>query len=508
MKDLYTFDASLDEAAATYKQVRIAYSRIFDRILNIDPTASEASSKRPFQNLWSGWKAAEADTGAIGGHRSHEYHMEDPAGEDHLLSCSNTSACTYAANVERAISLPSARTALPHVADEVEVRLFGPSPTSIGKGAANLITGGTLHAVLIRKGDVLNEIKVNKQLASAGLTPQPVQLWSDVVRQGADWDWVERPEGPLVRFTSLEVLVDRACSGLEPEEIEDAVQRAVRSYSSSNPSASKGESTEPADKQPRLSDYFPAQLQTDSTMASAAQLSIQHVDLRTAVEGDTCASCGSGQLIQHRAVEVGHTFLLGTRYSDALDVGFAPVAAQSGQSGAGSSAEKKAAGSPARIPFQMGCYGIGVTRLIGILAQRAVRAFEMAQSGAGRATAPTASSSSPAGLLWPPSVAPFQTVIVLSTPITPDKESASESVVNKLIAGTLSEADFATAEGQSRVQGSDVLVDDRPTVNLGAKLKDADLIGSSQVIVIGKHWEKTGEVEVRTAGQAPTFVKV
>ncbi|KAE8230154.1 hypothetical protein CF326_g4852 [Tilletia indica] len=481
MKDLYTFDASLEDAAATYEQVRAAYARIFDRILN----RTDASSQT---HLWSGWKAAEADTGAIGGHRSHEYHMEDAAGEDHLLSCSNTSACTYAANVERAVSLPSKAKSLPHGAEEVQVHLFGPAPTSVGKGATHMVTGGTLHAIVISKNDTLNEIKVNRALTEGTSSgPNNAPLWSESSpsdHNGSEWDWVDRPEGPLVRFTSLDIALDNVCSSLEPEEVEEAVHRAVLAYSSKTSSATPTEDAQ----QPQLADFFPGQLRADSRLPSAAQLPVRHVDLRTAEEGDLCASCGKGTLVQHRAVEVGHTFLLGTRYSDALEVGFAPVANQnvSGQN-------SKPSG---RIPFQMGCYGIGVTRLVGILAQRAVAAFDLAQQSKN-----TNTSAQSSGLLWPPAVAPFGAIIVMSTPITPEKEQAVDLLVKRLTASSPPR----DQDPNQPLSESDVLIDDRPNVSLGAKLKDADLIGSSRVIIIGKHWQNTGEVEIRDEGKPTVY---
>jgi len=490
MKDLYTFDVSLEAAAETYDQVRDAYTRIFNRLLALDHASSSSNAGA----IWKGWRAAEADTGAIGGHRSHEYHMEDAAGEDHLLSCDNVGSCSYAANVERAVSLPSKAKSLPHTSDDVTVHLFGPAPTSVGKGATSLITGGTLHAVVSRQSDTLNDVKVQRllsELNASSISSAPQLLWSDASpgpsRSGeeSNWDWVERPEGPLVRFSALKIALDVTCSSLEAEEIEEAVQRAVQAYAS--PSGTQTPTSEP---QPQLADFFPSQLRAQSTLPSAAQLPVRHVDVRVADEGDTCASCGTGKLIQHRAVEVGHTFLLGTKYSDALEVGFAPVADKS--------AGAKAAASTGRQPFQMGCYGIGVTRLLGILAQRAASAFGTVRSGSQTPGGPAS------GFFWPPSVAPFGAVVVVSNPMTTEKQQAVNLVVQKLSAGL----SLPSNPPSPPLSEADILIDDRPVASLGAKLKDADLLGSSLVVVLGKHWEKTGEVEVRQTGHSPVYLSL
>nr|CDI56730.1 related to prolyl-tRNA synthetase [Melanopsichium pennsylvanicum 4] len=104
MKDLYSFDKTQSDALRTYDDVKAAYARIFNRILG------EGT-----------WKAAEADTGAIGGNKSHEYHVQDQAGEDMIISCAK---CNYTANTEKAVSMPDPAH-MPMSADEVRVLLFG-----------------------------------------------------------------------------------------------------------------------------------------------------------------------------------------------------------------------------------------------------------------------------------------------------------------------------------------------------------------------------------------------
>jgi prolyl-tRNA synthetase len=392
----------------------------------------------------------------MGGQRSHEYQVDDPselrqapasgtalrqdaAGEDTIISCQS---CSYAANEELAAALPT-RQNPPSAADDVEVRLFGPT---------SLLPGATMTAVVGAKSRRLNETKLQRHL-SADLRPLPLT--------GEEaWEWSDRPEGPLPAYEALHVVLDHECRGLEADEVGEALRAAALRYGSP-----PGTPAEALQDGPTLQELFPAQLQLGSEAPLEAVLPLQYADLRSVEEGDTCASCGSGQLRSTRTVEVGHTFQLGTRYSDALNATFTP------------------SGDGPRVPYQMGCYGIGITRLLGILAAKAhERALQ-----AGRT-----------GFAWPLRLAPFRVLVIVDSA----KEEALEAA--HLVATRCGRRGLLLGQNQVSFADISVAIDDR-SVRRGEKFADADLLGYPHIFVIGKHWEKTGEVEVRdrARGAAP-----
>ncbi|KAF2637043.1 prolyl-tRNA synthetase [Massarina eburnea CBS 473.64] len=160
---------------------------------------------------------------------------------------------------------------------------------------------------------------------------------------------------------------------------------------------------------------------------------------------DPCPRCSSGKLTSSKAIEVGHTFHLGTRYSEPLSAIFSD-----GRSGA-----------PQRLHMHMGCHGIGVSRLIGSMASLL---------------------SDRKGLNWPRVIAPFE-VVVVATPKV--QEGHDVEVYDKLV---------TAGDG---INGIDVVLDDRPAQKLSWKLTDADLIGYPVIVVLGKWWEEKRMVEVQ-----------
>jgi prolyl-tRNA synthetase len=167
-------------------------------------------------------------------------------------------------------------------------------------------------------------------------------------------------------------------------------------------------------------------------------------DLTSIVSGSGCSNCPTGEIVPQRAIEVAHTFHLGTRYSEPLG---ALVALPDGKT---------------RVPMAMGCHGIGISRLVGAIAS--LLADEK-------------------GLNWPRVVAPFE-AIILATAQVGDGEA--EEVYDALRSGT--------GDGKEVV---DVVLDDRPDKNLGWKLRDADLIGYPVLVVLGRGWRERREVEVQ-----------
>lgn len=195
----------------------------------------------------------------------------------------------------------------------------------------------------------------------------------------------------------------------------------------------------------------------------------------------SCPQCSEGKLRSLRAIEVGHTFLLGSRYSEVL--GYSVPSADGKQ----------------RVPLQMGCYGIGITRILGTLAQQSLARFTAARS---------AGAGSPrfAGFAWPHSVAPYEALVLPAPPHTSAKMAAAERLCAALAEGVAPSWTDAAAEPASfKIPQDEVALDDRPGMSFGARLFDADLVGYPTVFIIGKHWEKTGQVEVRRAGQPSRY---
>jgi prolyl-tRNA synthetase len=175
----------------------------------------------------------------------------------------------------------------------------------------------------------------------------------------------------------------------------------------------------------------------------------QWFDLRTVTAGEPCAKCNKPLKIR-RAIEVGHVFKLGTKYSEKLGAEFLDE-------------------SGARKPAVMGCYGIGVTRTLQAIVEQ---------------------SNDKDGIIWPLSVAPY-TVCITPLNVAPDSEAMklAEKIHTELTA-----------------RGVDVILDDRDE-RPGVKFKDADLVGFPIRIGLGEKSLAKGEVEIKPRGGSVQFVK-
>ncbi|EFX06114.1 prolyl-tRNA synthetase [Grosmannia clavigera kw1407] len=174
----------------------------------------------------------------------------------------------------------------------------------------------------------------------------------------------------------------------------------------------------------------------------AGNTEITHIgpDSRPARSGDDCPDCGAaGSLQVERAIELGHTFYLGTRYSEPLN-----VRVQGDQNTPATST----------ITPLMGCYGIGISRILGAVADHL---------------------ADPTGLRWPRAIAPFEVAVVAAggSPLA----QVAERVYDELTANT-----------ETRL---DALLDDRPAASLPYKLKDADLTGYPVVVIVGAAWRRS-----------------
>jgi prolyl-tRNA synthetase len=199
------------------------------------------------------------------------------------------------------------------------------------------------------------------------------------------------------------------------------------------------------------------------------------------VNGETksshkCPDCGESALSSHRAIEVGHTFHLGTRYSEPLNAVVAlPEPTQRPDTSTVASApdgSNSRQSSQQMVPLQMGCHGIGVSRLVGAIATM---------------------TADKKGLCWPVSIAPYHVVIVFDGPSLEEERSASRglefSFAKKL--KNISYVSYSNFRGTL-----ECVVDDRDK-SLPWKLKDADLVGYPITVVLGRKWKETGEFEVQ-----------
>jgi prolyl-tRNA synthetase len=173
-------------------------------------------------------------------------------------------------------------------------------------------------------------------------------------------------------------------------------------------------------------------------------------DLRTVSAGEPCGKCAKSLKIR-RAIEVGHVFKLGTKYSEKLNATFLDV-------------------DGSRKPSVMGCYGIGVTRTLQAVIEQ---------------------GNDKDGVVWPLSVAPYQ-VCITPLAVTPDSQA-------------MQTAEKFYAELTAR--GVDVILDDRDE-RPGVKFKDADLVGFPIRIALGEKSLAKGEVEIKPRTGAIQFIKI
>lgn len=397
MKDAYSFDRDEAGAAKSYDTMYDAYQRIFRRIGLV-------------------FRAVRADTGSIGGSRSHEFQVIANAGEDVIAYCPDSD---YAANIE----LADAASVLPGRAAPTQTMEKRATP---GREKCELVTeylgipllssiksvvlaadrtdekGEPLPAkivlVLLRADHELNEVK-------AGHIPELKEGFRFATDAEILAAFGSKPGylGPVGLSEDVAVYADKTaadmsdfCCGANEEGFH---------YTGVN---------------------FGRDLPEPAVM-----------DLRNVVEGDASPD-GKGTLRLQRGIEVGHVFFLGTRYSAPMQANFLDEN-----------------GKPQ--PMQMGCYGIGVTRVAGA-------AIEQRHDDK--------------GIIWPDSIAPFEVVIC---PMNYAKSEAVRAAADKLYEDL-------------RARGVDVILDDRD-MRPGVMFAEWELVGVPHRVVIGDRGLKTGEFE-------------
>ena len=400
MKDAYSFDTTDDGAMASYQKMYDAYTRIFARC---------------------GLKAfpVEADTGVIGGNYSHEFMVPAETGENEVAFCE---ACGYAANIEKATSgIPktAAREAGPALEKfatpgvvTIEALSKAPYGVPANRQIKTLVYIADSEAVLvlIRGDDQLNETKFLARTGAVAVRPAtPEECQSTLgAKPGSLGAVVSVP-------ADVKVYADERLHGAN--DMTTGANEDGFHYRSVS-----------IERDIKVSAWF---------------------DLRTVSAGEPCVKCGKPLKIR-RAIEVGHVFKLGTKYSEKLNATFLDE-------------------TGVRKPSVMGCYGIGVTRTLQAVIEQ---------------------SNDKDGIIWPLNVAPYQVCI---TPLSVAPESAAMQLAEKIYA-------------ELTVQGVDVILDDRDD-RPGVKFKDADLVGFPIRVGLGEKSLAKGEVEIKPRGGAVQFVK-
>jgi len=396
MKDSYSFDLAPEDLDVSFERHRDAYLRIFER-LSIPVIPVEASS------------------GAMGGKDSTEFMSPSDAGEDLVAYCP---ACNYAANVEKATSrleevtdgpgLPTPeRFATPgmRTIDDLAAGYNAPADRQIKTLA--YVLDGKLTLVLMRGDHALNEQKLADATGAVEIRPAHPEEIKEAL--GA-------LPGSLggVGVTNLPVLADEALRG----------RRDMVTGANTDDFHLRG-----------------VDVARDITVGSWA-------DLREVAAGEQCIVCGEPLEIVP-AIEVGHIFKLGYKFTKAFDV---TVLDASGE----------------RVHPIMGSYGIGVERAMAAVVE---------------------SHYDERGIIWPVAVAPFTVVVTVAQSEDPESAKVGESVYEQLTAA-----------------GIEVIIDDR-SERAGVKFRDAELTGIPFRVTVGKRGLAEGTVEVTTRATGET-VKV
>lgn len=397
MKDAYSFDADQAGALKAYDSMYEAYKAIFQRLdLN--------------------FRIVQADAGNIGGSQTHEFQLLADAGEDALLVSDKTD---FAANIEVCPAIDPE----PYLSKETQEKALEKFATPGQKTIADLEKFTSIpakelvktlffsanegfdpkdkslkaFAVLLRGSDEVNPVKVKNML---GMTNPPMMLTDDEVKEvtGA----MPGSCGPV--GLNIPVYMDNGVAGL-------------RNYIVG-----------------ANEDGFHLKNVNHERDFKITKLG----DLRMAKEGDKDPQSEDGRLKAYRGIEVGHVFYLGTKYSKKMGAMFLDANGKN-------------------QPFEMGCYGIGITRTV----QAAIEQSHDAD-----------------GIIWPKAIAPFKVHMCVLDP----KDAGIMAVADKFY-------------NELNEQGIDVFMDDRDE-RPGVKFKDADLLGMPVRVVLGKRGLDNNEIEV------------
>ena len=395
MKDAYSFHADQESLQKTYDEMYEAYCKIFTR-------------------LGLNFRPVQADTGSIGGSGSHEFHVLASSGEDDIAFSTESD---YAANVEMAEAVLVGERAAPtqalQVVDTPNQKTIADVSTFLGTDAAQSVKALLVQGVAAEEGQAapvvalflrgdheLNEIKAEKHpLIAAPLT---FATEEQLTALGLTAGFVG-PQGLVEK--GVTVIVDRSASVLS-----DFVAGANQ--------ADKHATGVNWERDAKFTEVY---------------------DLRNVVEGDPSPD-GKGTLQIKRGIEVGHIFQLGQKYSEALGC---KVLGKDGKP----------------MVVTMGCYGIGVTRVVASAIEQ---------------------NFDEKGIIWPTAIAPFEVAIVpMNAHKSPRTVEAAEALYAELTAA-----------------GYDVILDDRDE-RPGVKFSDLEITGIPHRIVIGEKGLDAGTFEYK-----------
>ncbi|MBH9552463.1 proline--tRNA ligase [Inhella gelatinilytica] len=399
MKDAYSFDRDAEAAGKSYDAMFSAYCRIFDR-------------------LGLEYRAVAADTGAIGGDRSHEFQVIAETGEDAIVYCPTSS---YAANIELAEALAPAA---PRAAASQALTLT-PTP-----GKSTCPDVAALLGLPLERTVKSLVLATDTKNAAGEITA--TQVWLLLVRGDHDLNEVKagKVEGLKEGFRFATVAEIETHFGCKPGYLGPIGLQGVKIVADRTVAA--------------MGDFVCGANQWDHHYTGAnwgRDLPEPDLvaDIRNVLVGDPSPD-GQGVLAIQRGIEVGHVFYLGKKYSEAMNATFLADD-----------------GKPRH--FEMGCYGIGVTRLLGAAIEQ---------------------GHDERGIIWPTSMAPFEVVIC---PIGMDRSELVRAEAFKLYEAL-------------QAAGVDVLLDDRGE-RPGAMFADWELIGAPLRVVLGDRGLKEGVAEVQ-----------
>jgi prolyl-tRNA synthetase len=355
------------------------------------------------------FRSVDADSGPIGGNCSSEFMVLAETGEDTIIYCENEQ-CGYAANMEKAVfKQPEQQTAAeepltkihtPNIRTVEELGAFlKKGPQEMAKTILYIVDGKKMAGAVIRGDREINEVKLKNVLGANEIrlaTPEEI-----LEKTGAPVGFA----GPInLREKGIRLAVDLTAAVLK-NTVTGGNEQDYH-YTGVN----------------RGRDY------QENLVA----------DFAKAQKGDTCLKCG-GKLNEQRGIEMGHVFYLGKKYSKSMQATFLDEDGKSKQ-------------------FEMGCYGIGVTRTLAAAIEQ---------------------NNDENGIIWPMAIAPYEVNVVPLNVKYGEGMKYAEEIYNKL-----------------KEAGIDVILDDRD-ISPGVKFKDSDLIGFPLRVVVGEKNFKDGRVEIK-----------